>query len=57
VSKEQPWSQDFFLKADEGTRTLDLLHGKPCRGRQRATTDGDARLPKPHGYWAALIAA
>jgi hypothetical protein len=49
VSKEQPWSQDFFLKADEGTRTLDLLHGKPAEG-------GDARQPTtPHGNQSRMV--
>ena len=28
-----------FCEADEGTRTLDLLHCKPCRRSQRTTTD------------------
>jgi hypothetical protein len=42
LSKET--SEDAVLQgiqADEGTRTLDLLHGKPCRRSRRATTRDD----------------
>jgi hypothetical protein len=37
-----PWHmrrKRLELRADEGTRTLDLLHGKPCRRLRHATTD------------------
>jgi hypothetical protein len=38
------------LEADEGTRTLDLLHGKPCRARQRSTTNHhDASTMRVYG--------
>jgi len=29
-----------LLRADERARTVDLLHGKPCRPERPATTDG-----------------
>jgi hypothetical protein len=43
-----------FSEADEGTQTLDLLHGKPCRRSQRATTD-DYDWKQPCGFERAHL--
>ena len=36
--KRKAPKRGLFSRADEGTRTLDLLHGKPCRRPRRLTT-------------------